>query len=251
MEQSRTKQWFDDDEFWRELYPFMFDEGRFDAAERDCDAILALASPSGGRVLDLCCGPGRFSVAFARRGLVVTGVDRTAYLLEKARVAAEVAGFAVEFIQSDMRDFSRPGAFDLVLSLFTSFGYFDDKNEDIAVLENIHSSLSDGGSLVLDVMSKERLARIFMPTVSESLDDGTILVQRHEIFDDWTRVRNEWILIRNGKTRSFQFHHTIYSGEEMRSLLLRVGFSKVSLYGDFDGSEFGVNARRLVAVARK
>jgi len=251
MERERKNEWFDDDGFWEELFPFMFGDWRIGEAEQQSDALLALAAPAGRRVLDLCCGPGRFSVAMAKRGFKVTGVDRTTFLLDKAKSHASNSGTEVEFVQCDMRDFMRPEAFDLALSMFTSFGYFDDKGEDLRVLRNIHTSLVDGGRLVLDVMGKERIAKIFLKTVCDTLEDGSMLLQKHEIFDDWTRIRNEWIVIRDGKTRSFKFHHTVYSGEELRSLLFRAGFREVKLYGDYDGSVYGVDARRLVAIAAK
>jgi SAM-dependent methyltransferase len=240
MAGTHRKEWFDEDAFWEELYPFMFDERRFAAADEQCDPLLALAAPTGKRVLDLCCGPGRFCVATARRGYAVTGVDRTSFLLGKARALAQSEGLDVEFVQ-----------IDLVLSLFTSFGYFDDKDEDLGVLRNILANLAEGGKLLIDVMGKERLARIYQPTVSEVLEDGSMLVQRHEIIDDWTRVRNEWIVIRGGTAKRYPFHHTIYSGEELRALLQRAGFRDVKLFGDFEGGEYGVNARRLLAVAGK
>jgi SAM-dependent methyltransferase len=187
----------------------------------------------------------------ARRGYAVTGVDRTTILLDKARSHAADAGVEVEFVQCDMRDFVRPNTFSLVLSMFTSFGYFDDKSEDAGVLRQVRESLVVGGKLVIDVTGKERLAKVFTPTSSVSLEDGSLHVARHEIIDDWTRIKNEWLVIRDGKAKSFRFHHTVYSGEELRALLMRAGFGKVRLYGDFDGSEYGVNARRLIAVATK
>ena len=70
---------------------------------------------------------------------------------------------------------------------------FDDKDEDVGVLSRILASLKPGGRLVMDLMGKEKLARIFQPTTSERLEDGTLLVQRHEVFDEWSRIRNEWI----------------------------------------------------------
>jgi hypothetical protein len=103
----------------------------------------------------------------------------------------------------------------------------------------------------MDLAGKEILARIFEPTTSVALADGTRLVQRHEVFDDWTRVRNEWILIRRGRSKTFHFHHTIYSGQELRERLKRVGFADVRLFGSLDGTEYGVNASRLIAVAQK
>ena len=49
------------------------------------------------------------------------------------------------------------------------------------------------------------------------------MVERHEIFDHWTRVRNEWLIIRNGRAKSYKFHHTIYSGQELRDRMERAG----------------------------
>lgn len=247
----RKKEWFDDDSFWQDLYPFMFPEQRFESTPEQIEKVLELAKPAGKAALDLCCGPGRCSIALAQAGFTVTGVDRTKFLLDKARSKARAGKTKVEWIEMDMRDFVREGAFDLVLSMFTSFGYFDDKDEDLLVLRNVLKSLRPGGVCVIDVIGKERLAKVLQPTTSDTLPDGTKLIQRHEIFDDWTRIRNEWILIRKGRAKSFPFHHTIYSGQELRDRMTHVGFMDVRLYGNLDGDEYGPNAHRLIAVARK
>ena len=251
MTARRKKEWFDNDAFWRDLYPVMFPEQRFAVSPEQVEKVLALTKPGGKAALDLCCGPGRCSVALAQAGFKVTGVDRTKFLLDKARARARAAKTKIEWIQMDMRDFVRADAFDLVLSMFTSFGYFDDKSEDLGVLHNIITSLKSGGVCLIDVVGKERLARVLQPTTSEVLPDGTKLIQRHEIFDDWTRIRNEWILIQRGKAKSFKFHHTIYSGQELRDRLEQLGFANVKLYGNLDGDEYGPKASRLIAVARK
>jgi SAM-dependent methyltransferase len=251
MATRRKREWFDEDAFWRELYPFMFPARRFADTPAEIQKVLSLTTPAGKTALDLCCGPGRCAIALAQQGFAVTGVDRTGYLLDKARAKARTAKVKVEWVQRDMRDFVRPDCFDLALSMFTSFGYFDDKTQDVGVLRNIFASLRPAGVFLMDVMGKERLAKILQPTTSEVLPDGTMLVQRHEIFDDWTRIRNEWILLRKGRARSFRFHHTLYSGQEMRGRLEQVGFADVRLYGSLDGDEYGPGAKRLIAVARK
>ena len=248
---KRKKEWFDDDSFWRELYSFMFPEERFAIAEEQIEKALALTKPVGKSVLDLCCGPGRCSIALAKRGFAVTGVDRTKYLLDKARAKAVAARVKIEWVQKDMRDFVRRDAFALVLSMFTSFGYFDDRREDLMVLENILASLEPGGACLIEVLGKEHLAKIFQPTTSTVLADGTMVVERHEIFDDWTRVRNEWLVIRNHRLKSFKFHHTVYSGQELRDRMERAGFVGVNLYGNLDGDEYGPRAERLIAIGRK
>jgi SAM-dependent methyltransferase len=251
MIKRRKREWFADDSFWAELYPFMFPEQRFRDTPEQIQKVLALAKPVGNTALDLCCGPGRCAIALAKTAFEVTGVDRTKFLLDKARAKARAAKTSIEWIQADMRDFIRADAFDLALIMFTSFGYFDDKNEDLQVLHNVLTSLKPGGICVVDVIGKEILAKVFQPTLSDVLPDGTKLIQRHEVFDDWTRIRNEWILIRKGKAKSFKFHHTIYSGQELKDRLLQVGFIDVKLYGSFDGDDYGPNAHRLIAVAYK
>jgi hypothetical protein len=135
--------------------------------------------------------------------------------------------------------------------MFTSFGYFDDKREDLLVLENMYASLKPGGACLIELLGKEYLAKIFQPTISNLLPDGTVMVQRHEVFDDWTRVRNEWLLIKNNKVKRFEFHHTVYSGQELRDRMERAGFVNVTLYGSLDGAEYGPGAERLIAVGRK
>jgi hypothetical protein len=148
-----------------------------------------------------------------------------------------------------MRRFVRPEAFDLALSLFTSFGYFPDE-ENLTVLRNVRASLRPGGSLAMDVMSKEWLARHYQATRSTRHPDGATLVERTEIVADWTRARTEWIVIRDGAARSWWFEVRIYSGQELRDLLHRAGFGNVALYGGLDGRPYGLEATRLVAVAR-
>jgi hypothetical protein len=119
------------------------------------------------------------------------------------------------------------------------------------VLRNMVRNLKPGGACVIDVMGKERAARTLQPTSAETLQDGTIVVKRCQVVDDWTRVRNEVTVIRDGRTRTFNFDVTLYSGQELRDRLEAAGFSDVKLYGDLTGGEYGFNAERLIAAARK
>ena len=254
MNPRRKKEWFDNDVFWRELYPFMFSPDRFADASRETKQVVKLTKPRGKSVLDLCCGPGRCAMALAERGFFVTGVDRTKYLLTRARALAKRSRARVEWIQADMRDFLRPGAFDLVLSMYTSFGYFEDKQEDLQVLRNCFVNLRPGGKCLVEVAGKEFLARNLNATKHELLQSssrGARLVRSEEVFDDWSRVRVEWILIRNGTAKTFRFHFTIYSGQELKDRIASAGFAKIRLYGSFDGDEYGPAARRLIAIAEK
>jgi SAM-dependent methyltransferase len=245
------REWFENEAFWREMYPYMFDAQQFAKADEEVRKILKLTGVRRGAVLDLCCGPGPHSVALAKRGFQATGVDRTRFLLNKARRLARSVPARVEFDRADMRDFVRPDAYKLALNLETAFGYFDNKDDDRRVLRNIFASLKPKGVCVIDVFGKERLAKGFAETTSTRHSDGSMLIQVHEIFDDWTRIRNEWILLKGNRGRRFKFHRTIYSGQELKDLLRQAGFAEVKLYGDFDGQPYGLDAARLMAVARK
>ncbi len=205
----------------------------------------------GESILDLCCGPGRHSVLLAKRGIKVTSVDITPFLLKKARERAIAEGVQVEWVQKDMRDFVRDASYDLVLNMFTSFGYFEKEDDNLRVLRNIYRSIKPGGSCLIDVVSKEWLAKVFQPTSSSDEEDGTILVQRREVVKDWGRIKTEWILIKDGETRTFAFEHSIYSGQELKDRLEQTGFKNLRLYGSLDGEEYGVDSKRLIAVAQK
>ena len=244
-------EWFADESIWKDLYPFTFPESTFAIADEQVEKILRLTGVGGGTVLDLCCGPGRHAAALAKRGFGVTAVDRTAFLLNHARARAAHANLSVEFVLEDMRRFSRPASFDLIINFFTSFGYFDDQADDLRVLELVRQNLKPGGVFVLEMVSKERLAREFQATTSRQLPNGDVLFERHEIVDDWTRIRNRWTLMRADSTRTFEFTHRIYSGREMRDLLTKAGLANVRLYGGLDGGSYGFDAQRLIALARR
>jgi SAM-dependent methyltransferase len=240
--------WFDNEEFWRDLYPYMFPVERLAAAPEQVAQIVALTGVASGKVLDLCCGPGRHSAAFAAQGFTVTGVDRTPYLLDRARTHA---GSQVEFVLEDMRDFRRPGTFDLAVNLFTSFGYFEYPGDDHRVLANVYESLRPGGVFVMELLGKEYLAAHYIESRCLDFADGTLLLQRAKIREEWTRVFCEWTIVQSGRARTHKFDHTIYSGRELKDLLLRAGFAGVRLFGDLRGTPYGVDAQRLIAVAHK
>jgi SAM-dependent methyltransferase len=247
----KMAQWFEDELFWKELYPYLFSQKTFRQAEEQVDKVLQLAGCQKGAILDLCCGPGRYSVLLAKKGFSVTGVDLSLYLLEKARQNAATAGVAVEWVRSDMRDFVRENTFDLALSLFTSIGYFEEKEDDLKVLGNMFRSLKPGGACLVDINGKERVARQLQPLLGEIMEDGSLIVQRPVVYEDWTRLRNEWIIIEGEKARTFSFSLFVYSGQELKEMLARSGFVNIKLHGSFDGAPYDAEAQRLIATARK
>jgi SAM-dependent methyltransferase len=251
MRRIHEQQWFEDEDFWRTTFPFMFPDSAFTAASEAVLKILRLTKVRGRSALDLCCGPGRFSVALAKRGFAVTGVDRTKYLLDKARARARGTRVHVEWIRQDMRDFVRPGAYHLAISTYTSFGYFDSRGEDTTVLANVFRSLRPGGVFFVEMLGRENLAKMFLPVSVETLPDGSIMVERRKIVDDWTRIENEWTVVKDGVAKKFLLRLNLYSGQELRQQMEQVGFADVKLYGSLDGIPYDPEAKRLIAIGRK
>lgn len=243
--------WHEDDDFWEGMAPFMFDERSWENAPKEVDNLTALLDLApGSRILDCPCGPGRHTLELARRGFEVTGVDRTRSYLSSARQKAEAEGLAPEFVLDDMRRFSRREAFDAALSLFTSFGYFEDPAENRQVLHNYYASLNDGGVLLMDMSGKEVLARIYQRRDWHE-HAGAFFLEERNVVADWRRMASRWVLIKDGTIFERRFSHWIYSAVELEALLLESGFRQVTFYGDLKGAAYDHEAKRLVAVARK
>jgi SAM-dependent methyltransferase len=246
--------WYDSDDLWRDIYPVLFGKERWERTAQGVDLLLSLVPiPSGGRVLDLCCGPGRHSLELARRGFRPTGVDRTASYIEEARERAEAEGLQIELVLEDMRRFRRASSFDAALNLFTSFGYFEDPADDARVVENLEASLVPGGVLVMDLMSKEICARIFRERDWSWIDSAqrTRMLEERSVSPDWGMMQNTWTLIGPAGEREIRFSHRLYAGTELAALLERAGFADVRLYGSLGGTPYDHQAQRLIVVARK
>ena len=246
-----TLRWHDDDLFWESNAAKMFTEQAWANASLEIERVLALSGlQPGAAMLDLGCGPGRHSLELGRRGFAVTGVDRTAAYLEIAQKKAAEEGLQIEFVQADMRTFRRPEAFDGAVSLFTTFGYFEDPSENARVLANLAASLKPGGRLVMDMAGKEVIARIFLPNNWQE-QDGVLYLEERKISQDWSWIENRWIVVKDGERRDFVLRHWLYSGGELRRMLLENGFSEVKIYGSLEGIPYDNEAKRLVAVAMK
>lgn len=241
--------WFEDDSFWESAFPCLFPEEKFASAEEQVSQLPKLIGSPFSRVLDLCCGPGRHAIPLAKQGALVTGVDRSSFLLEKARSRA--GSEKIEWIQEDMRAFVRPGQFDVVINLWTSFGYFGSAEEDLIVLRNAYDSLRAGGFFVIDLLGKEVLARKFASRAVEERPDGSMLVEKREIIQDWCRIKVQWLLIQNDQITRVEFDHALYSGRELTDLLRAASFKSVRLYGTWQGAPYDSNSERLIAVAAK
>ena len=241
--------WFET--IFDERYPELFGplEGN---AEREVEEILGLlAVPPGSAVEDLGCGRGRHSIPLARRGYVVTGVDLSDKMLHIARARALREGVSVEWLREDMRVFRRPGAFDLCLSLFTSFGFFNDR-ENQRVLDNVGVNLKEGGILLLDLRNAGKgLSRLEDWDQTIEVPSGTLWMSVR--FNRRTmRATAEHVLNRQDGIRiSSAFDVRVYSMDELGMMLGKAGMRVKNFFGSLSGDPFTDESGRMVIVSSK
>ncbi len=244
--------WYDKDETWEKLAEVLFTRRRWEKAENEIGQLIALLDMTGDeKILDIPCGTGRHALELTRRGFDVTGVDRTASYLDEARRRADDENLKVQWVHDDMRSFERPGEFDVVLNMYTSFGYFEDAADDRAAARGFFDALRPGGRLVMEMHGKENLAAGFSARTWVELDDGRVLLEDRAIIDDWRRVRNRWIVYHDGGRYELEFSLRLYGAAELVDLLRDVGFTEVSAFGNLEGDPYDEHARRLVVVARR
>lgn len=243
--------WYDDDGFWEAASSSLFGDDAWQTAAADAGQLVALLGlETGDSILDLGCGPGRYALPLAGLGLSVTGVDRTAPYLDEARQRADAAGLDVELVRADMREFRRPRAFDAAISMLTSFGYFEDPEDDLRVLRNVFESLKPGGVLLIDTVGKEILGRIFQARDWKRVGEEVWLFERRPV-RAWSWMENTWTRIRDGVVEEYEIGHRLFSALELASMAQASGFPETVAYGDLEGKPYDENADRLVVLARK
>lgn len=244
-------EWFENPLLWEKTYDFIFGPERWEEAERNIDGLIDLmAMPEQAAVLDLCCGPGRYTVPLARRGYVMTSVDRTPFLLNKLRARCKELFLEPEIVECDMREFVRRDSFEIAINMMTSFGYFENPEHDRQVLENVYASLKPGGRFLLDFVSPVWLAAHFVRR--DWLEhDGRIMLEERKFNDDLSWLTNIWTVIDGAERYRFEFGLRMYFPPQVKALLYSVGFSDVRLYSTFGGESFSQNNARCIVVGTK
>ncbi len=248
---SNQDSWHSQDAFWELFEPILFNQQRQASASEEAEKIVKLLHiEEQARILDLCCGQGRHSLEFARRGFEVSGLDRTAAYLEEARSAAAQLDLPATFILGDMREYCVPDLFDIIVNLFGSFGYFENPDDDRKVVANMHKALRAGGQFLIETAGKEITARDFQERDWSEEGDLLILSER-KASQHWSRIETRWIIIQGTHKVEHRVSVRSYSALELSALFLDCGFSQVRVYGSLDGTEYDHNAQRLIVVGQK
>lgn len=245
-------EWHENEKLWVDLGPVVFTPERRAQAPSEVDKICKLVDlPRVAEVLDVGCGVGRHSLAFAKRGHKVTGIDAVGPYLDEAIAQAAAQEIPAEFLKADMRAFRREDSFDLVVNLLTAFGYFADPADDRRVVENMVASVRSGGAVVIDLMPREVLARMFRERDWSQHEDGTVLLEERKLRDDWTMLDVRWVVLRGDERITHDFSLRLYTADQLIALLREAGCADVRAYGSLDGAPYDHQAERLVVVGRK
>lgn len=172
----------------------------------------------GSRVLDLGCGPGRHSLALARRGVDVVGVDHSDEFVALAREAAHAENLSAEFRAADVRDLQERDAFDAVICLCQGgFGLLGGRDDE-ALIARFAAALKPGGRLALSAFHVAFAVRF--------LDEG-------DRFDPASGVHYERATLRDaeGTDRDFDLWTTCFTPRELRLLATAAGLRVDSVAG--------------------
>lgn len=199
-------------------------------------------------IFDLCCGMGRHSLALHEAGYKVTGMDLSEVLLAEAH-RLDPQG-QVEWLRGDMRSVPLNGSFDAVVNLFTSFGYFDEEQDNVKVLQEIERLLSDSGQFILDYLNPDFVVRHLVPH-SERTDEGMRIVEDRRIEDGCVKKR---IAIQEpGQAdRYYDEQVKLFRLADFERMLAQTGLKIDRVYGDYDGSALQPDSsRRQILVGHK
>ena len=249
---QEKKQWFENESFWQNFGPVMFDSQRWAEAPGIAESVIKIAGlTKGSSVLDAGCGPGRISVELAAKGLDVTGVDIIQSELDAAKDSADAEGVKLDLINCDLRSFKSQKKFDCAINLYTSFGYCDTIEEDFQILKNIADSLRDNGFFILECTSRETAILYF--TDGEWFErSGLTVLTQFSVEGAWEGLRTKWTIInRDGQRIEHEFVQRLYSAIELKRMMIRAGFNSVEIYGNYDFSPYNEHAKTMVIVAKK
>ncbi len=202
----------------------------------------------GDKVLDVCCGSGRHSIEFAKRGFDVTGFDLSEFLIGEAKKNKEELqekNLKLKFQKKDMRDFNFKRAFTLAVNIFSSFGYFESDEENFSVFGNVHMSLRREGLFVFDFLNESYLKKNLVKKDFVTIGNKRIIQER--------RLENNFVYkdITIGR-RIFSERIKLYTHQEICDVLEKRGFGIRSTYGDYYGNGFVKNkSKRFIIFAQK
>ena len=263
LEQYVTADW------WREIFNSFYLKtdgdvvGDQNITRQEVDLFSKILNLSfEDKVLDLCCGQGRHSLELARRGFkYVEGLDRSHYLIQKARSYAKKEGMGVKFREGDARKLPFPSDnFDVVMILGNSFGYFETIKDDLRVLKEVFRVLKPWGRVIIDVSDGEYMREHYQPRSWEWMGQEYFVCRERSLSHDKHRLISRELInhIKKGAIADQFYAERLYTRESISDLLKEAGYSNISFNGEFSptsqrNQDLGMMKQRIIVtgVVRK
>ena len=206
MEQNsplKTSNWFAS-WFDSPYYHVLFKERDEMEAQLFMDNIVHyLNLPEDAKILDLACGKGRHARFIAEKGHHVTGLDLA---VESIAAAKAFEHERLHFAVHDMRDTFAENEFDYVFNFFTSFGYFENKNDNFRAIESIATALRPQGFLVIDFMNARKVMDNLLQQEEKTLNEVDFHIRRYV---EHGFIVKEINVLDSANDRSLQFEERV------------------------------------------
>ena len=210
------------------------------------------------RILDLCCGQGRHSLELARRGYRnIEGLDRSHYLIQKAKSTVKAEGLRARFREGDARKIPYPpDTFDVVMILGNSLGYFEAAQEDIKVFKEVFRVLKPWGRFIIDIADGAYLKDHFKPHSWEWIDKKRFVCRERSLSADGERLISREMVnhVEKGIIADHFYAERLYTREGLSRLLKVVGFSNTVFHAEIAtnsqrNQDLGMMERRLLVTS--
>jgi SAM-dependent methyltransferase len=240
-----NKEWFSS-WFNTKYYHLLYNNRDFKEAEFFIQNLISQLKPKAGdKILDLACGKGRHSIFLANQAYKVLGVDLSE---ESIAYASQFKTENLDFQICDMRYLTYQNEFDYVFNLFTSFGYFDHKEDELKVLMGVFNSLKSNGILVIDYLNVD--------FVKTTMIANEVIWREDVKFDISRRIENGFIYKKIEVTdkdfnQTFEEKVRAISLQDFNELAHHSGFEVLQVYGNYNLEKFSIELPRLILVAQK
>lgn len=236
-----------EDWFGSDYYSLLYKRRGFSEAHSFLDNLIGfLKIPFNSKILDCGCGKGRHSVYLREKGFKVTGLDISERnIIESKKNENE----NLDFFVHDMRNLFRINYYDVALSLFTSFGYFEKDSENNKVIKSIASSLKSKGLFVLDFMNAEKELNGLVAEEKSQINGIDFNLLRYA--KDNCIVK-EIVVSDKGKQYAFRENVKAYKAADLEIFFTQNQLEVVHLFGDYQLTTFNVaTSDRLIIIGRK
>lgn len=197
-------------------------------------------------ILDLACGKGRHAIYLNQLGFHVIGLDLSEQNIHYAR---QFENNRLKFYQHDMRNIWKKGVFDVVLNLFTSFGYFDSKIENQNAIQAMAQSLKKNGKLVIDFLNPYTVIHNLVPEQKTDIEGLTFNIKRYLSADGFIIKNIEFE--QNNKKYRFQEKVKAVRRVEFLDYFEHAGLGVENIFGDYDLNDYvAEHSERMIFVVK-